>query len=190
MTQEIEIEFKNLLTKNEFDHLLDKLPFPEYSVKQTNYYFETTDFQLKDQGCALRIREKNGKYRLTLKEPQGDGLLETHDFLTEAEARAWIAGHIAPKEHTTKQLEARNISVVNLYYYGSLITERREVEYKDVLLVLDHSTYNGKNDYEFELEAKTKADGLKTFQSLMNEHNITIKKTPNKIERFFLSLSK
>ncbi|WP_212685903.1 CYTH domain-containing protein, partial [Salmonella enterica] len=83
MAQEIEIEFKNLLTEEEYLKLLSNLPFPKYSQTQTNYYFETEDFSLKAHGSALRIREKNGNYTLTLKETHELGLLETHDALTE-----------------------------------------------------------------------------------------------------------
>ncbi|AXI08796.1 CYTH domain-containing protein [Oceanobacillus sp. 143] len=188
MAQEIEIEYKNLLTKDEFQRLLDNLPFPEYSEVQTNYYFETKDFQLKENGSALRIREKNGSYRLTLKEPHTLGLLETHDVLTKQEATDWVNGKIIPKEHIAKQLLEKGIAFESLSYYGSLITERREAQYKGVLIVLDISKYNGKTDYEFELEAQNKDVGLETFLNILSEYNIRKKQTPNKIQRFFESL--
>ncbi|WP_156288892.1 CYTH domain-containing protein [Oceanobacillus salinisoli] len=187
MAQEIEIEFKNLLTKEEFEKLLYKLPFPKHSVKQTNYYFETKNFSLKDKGSALRIREKAGKYQLTLKEPHELGLQETHDELTEEEAKQWMNGNIIPKYNTSKQLKNLGIKLEDLVYYGSLTTERREVTYKDVLIVLDYSTYNKKEDFEFELEAQDKHTGLQTFDALLQEFHIQKKNTPNKIERFFAS---
>jgi uncharacterized protein YjbK len=190
MAQEIEIEFKNLLTAKEFNILLDNLPFPEYSVKQTNFYFETKNLLLKDKGCALRIREKRGIYRLTLKEPHELGLLETHDTLTEEEAKQWLNGKIIAKPETTRQLQSLNIEQEDLVYYGSLTTERREVQYKDVLLVLDYSTYNGIQDYEFELEAKNQKIGLERFHSILDEFKIKKKETPNKIVRFFKTLPK
>lgn len=185
MAQEIEIEFKNLLTEDEFNILLDKLPFPEYSVKQTNFYFETKDLSLKDKGCALRIREKQGNYRLTLKEPHELGLQETHDTLTEEEAKHWLNGKIIPKPETTRQLQNLGVDQEELVYYGSLTTERREVEYQDVLIVLDDSTYNGVQDYEFELEAKDQKVGLTRFHSILDQFEIKKKETPNKIVRFF-----
>ncbi|RDW15980.1 CYTH domain-containing protein [Oceanobacillus chungangensis] len=190
MAQEIEIEFKNLLTKDEFLRLLDNLPFPLYSEVQTNYYFETKDFQLKENGSALRIREKNGKYRLTLKEPHPLGLLETHDELTKQEAADWIHGNISSKKNISNQLFEKGVAFESLTYYGNLTTERRETHYQDVLIVLDKSEYNGITDYEFELEAQNKEIGLETFHNILDEHNITKKKTPNKIERFFKTLPK
>ncbi|RKQ32634.1 CYTH domain-containing protein [Oceanobacillus halophilus] len=190
MAQEIEIEYKNLLTKEEFKILLDKLPFPEYSVKQSNYYFETKEFALKEKGCALRIREKNGKYRLTLKEPHELGLQETHDVLTEEEANQWINGHIIPKPEVMKQIHHLGVNPHDLVYFGKLITERREVSFQNTLLVLDYSTYNEKEDYEFELEAPDEDTGIETFHSILTEFGIKKKTTPNKIKRFFKSLEK
>lgn len=189
MTQEIEIEYKNLLTKQEFDHLLHSLSFPQTGQKQTNYYFETNNFALKARGSALRIREKNGNYQLTLKEPHTSGLLETHDVLTASEAKDWLQGEVTEKEHTAEQLNKMDISPEELIYCGSLTTERREVQYGQVLLVLDYSFYNGQTDYEFELEAPDETVGLETFHTLLTEHHIPERETPNKIQRFFSSLT-
>jgi len=187
VAQEIEIEFKNLLTKKEFEILLDNLPFPEYSVKQTNHYFETENFSLKEKRSALRIREKNGNYQLTLNEPHELGLQETHDNLTEEEANSWLNGKIIAKQETTKQLQQLGVRPEALQYFGSLTTERRETSYQDVLIVLDVSTYHDKKDYEFELEAKDRSTGLETFHAILEKYNIKKKPTPNKIERFFAS---
>ncbi len=82
MTQEIEIEFKNLLTKSEFLKLSEALCMKEHDFKQqVNHYFDTKDFSLKQKKSALRIREKDGAFVLTLKEPAAVGLLETHQEL-------------------------------------------------------------------------------------------------------------
>jgi len=185
MSQEIEIEYKNLLTRDEFDRLLQHLPFPSTAKKQINYYFETEDFVLAKNKCALRIREKNGKYVLTLKEPHEDGLLETHDELSREEAVSWIQGTIIPKPNIARQLKLKNISLNELVYFGELATARRETEYENVLIVLDYSTYNGTEDFEFELEAPTVSVGKKTFHSILQQFNIPERATPNKIERFF-----
>jgi uncharacterized protein YjbK len=185
MAQEIEIEYKNLLTKEEYNCLLESLPFPETGVTQTNHYFETKDFSLKQKGCALRIREKRGTFQLTLKEPHPQGLLETHDSLSKQEANDWIAGNIIAKENTSKQLVNLGISPANLIYYGNLTTERRELHQDHVLIVLDYSRYNGKSDYELEVEAPSREIGVKAFHSLLERYHIKEKHTPNKIKRFF-----
>jgi uncharacterized protein YjbK len=185
MAQEIEIEFKNLLTKEEFEILLNYLPFPSVGIKQINYYFETTDFKLRHHKSALRIREKNGKYQLTLKEPYGDGLLETHDSLTEEEVTAWINGKPVPKAEVKAQLRKMNISINELQYYGNLTTIRREYHHDRLIYVLDHSHYHGHEDYELEIEAKDVETGKEALNTILRECGITRKDTPNKIARFF-----
>ncbi|MEC5423592.1 CYTH domain-containing protein [Virgibacillus sp. C22-A2] len=188
MAQEIEIEYKNLLKETEFHSLLAHLPFPQQGKTQINYYFETENFSLKKSGCALRIREKNNAYQLTLKEPHQHGLLETHDNLTKEEASQWIQGSKIEKEHTGRQLKDFGINVEDLIYFGSLTTVRRELNYKDVLLVLDYSTYNGQADFELELEAPSVETGLSEFDYLLKTYAIPKRKTPNKIKRFFNTL--
>lgn len=183
--QELEIEFKNLLTKEEFYHLLASYPFPPDGETQINYYFETKDKSLQRQLAALRIREKNNQYKLTLKEQLEDAVLETHDQLTREEAHTWLQGKIIPKPNITKQLMKMNIDQEKLEYFGSLTTKRRELKLNNVLLVLDISTYNGHKDYELELEAQSKIVGLNHFHSLLNKHHIPQRKTQTKIERFF-----
>ena len=185
MSQEIEIEFKNLLTEEEFNKILDTFSFPTEPFRQINHYFETDDFGLKAQHAALRIREKDTRNILTLKEPHPDGLLETHDLLTEQEKAAWIANKPIAKQNTLKQLNALHINVDDLKYWGTLITDRREMAYKDCTLVLDYSTYGNTNDYEFELEANNRTTGKKVFEEILRNTSIPQRKTPNKIKRFF-----
>ncbi|SEQ44288.1 Uncharacterized protein YjbK [Virgibacillus subterraneus] len=187
MAQEIEIEYKNLLTKDEFERILYSLPFPNGAQTQTNHYFETADFSLKKNGCALRIREKNNTFTLTLKEPHDTGLLETHDTLTKPEAVQWINGEFVAKEYTSKQLENKGIYLDDLKYFGSLTTKRRELNYQDVLLVLDYSSYGDTSDYELEIEATSEEIGLKMMQDILEKFNIKQRQTPNKIQRFFSS---
>src|SRR5690625_1656793 len=90
MTQQIEIEFKTMLTKSQFNFLLTQLPFPINPIMQTNHYFETNEFSLRSKQAALRIREKATTYTLTLKEPHEEGLLETSERLTKTEMNEWL----------------------------------------------------------------------------------------------------
>lgn len=189
MTQEIEIEYKNLLTKAEFDRLLKQYPFPEKATVQMNYYLETDRFLLKENGCALRIREKNNRYVLTLKEPHKNGLLETHDTLTEEEMRRILHGGTMVKKDVANRLYTLDIPLSSLHYYGELTTERRETTFDHALLVLDHSIYNDTNDYELEVEAPTETIGSRIFEQLLHRQGIPKRDTPNKIERFFTSLA-
>lgn len=188
MKQEIEIEFKNLLTKDEYHQLIQQYPFPKQAVKQINYYFETDTFALKKYKCALRIREKNNTSTLTLKEPHLDGLLETHIMLSKEEANKYVAGHTTLKHEMNKKLLTIGVDPKELKFFGQLTTYRKEYLYKDMILVLDHSFYNDQEDFEFELEVPEYDKGKRFFQDILDDVNIDIRKTPNKIERFFSSL--
>src|SRR5690625_2876685 len=131
MAQEIEIEFKNLLTKSQFDRLLQELPFQQPPRKQTNYYFETKANSLQKQRCALRIRTFNDSFYLTFKEPyKKGGLLETHDELTQEEAERWINHKPFKTQHVYNQLVKRKIPLADLRYVGKLFTKRYTYNYE------------------------------------------------------------
>lgn len=186
MSQEIEIEFKNLLTEEEYNQVHHYLPFESVELfEQTNYYFESKDFKLKNQGAALRIRKKNQQWTLTLKQPHEEGLLETHDNLTEKEANLWIQNKMVAQPNTKKQLRELNIDVNELTYLGSLTTRRKEVEYDGTTVVLDHSLYYDQEDFELEVEAPSKSKGTEVFQNILSDCNIPERETDNKIKRFY-----
>lgn len=190
MTQEVEIEFKNLLTKKEFNDIYTSLPFPSEGITQTNYYFETQDFLLQANQSALRIREKDGEFQLTLKEPLEVGLLETHDSLTKRQAEQWIQGHPILLSNTGQQLKNMGVSINDLTYYGKLTTKRFECQKDGLTFVLDESFYNDYVDFELEIEAPSEEEGQQAFQQLLTTHDIPNRRTPNKIERFFSTLTR
>ncbi|MCP8615591.1 CYTH domain-containing protein [Salirhabdus salicampi] len=186
MEEEIEIEFKNLLTKTEYEILLKHLNMSgESGKKQMNYYFETDEFDLKQAGSALRIREKLGTYTCTLKQPHAKGLLETHAQLTKEELFNWKKGNIQLPHPIEEKLKQLQIPIHKLKYRGQLETERIEKNWNNCTVVFDISRYNGNVDYELEVEANSYQEGKRIFQRLLNEVHIPERKTPNKIERFF-----
>ncbi len=187
MHQEIEIEFKNLLTEQEYNLLLEQLNIrSETANKQVNYYFDTADMLLKEHKSALRIRKKGGEYVLTLKEPHPDGLLETHQKCTETEAiNAMETGDI-PQGQVTEQIRRlTSVSEAQFNYLGELSTKRLEIHEPDGLIVLDKSEYLGKVDYELEFETSARTAGEAAFKRLLNDYGIPQRKTKNKIERFY-----
>ncbi|UOR13117.1 CYTH domain-containing protein [Halobacillus amylolyticus] len=186
MAQEIEIEFKNLLSEKEYYKLYTHLSFETVDrIEQTNYYFETEDLKLRNKGAALRVRQKNDTWTVTLKEPHPDGLLETHDQLSKETADLWINDQISDAPNVDNQLNKLGISTSDLRYIGFLTTHRKEREYKDTLIVLDHSFYYDESDYELELEASSKQQGEKVFDELLSTYHIPKRQTENKIKRFY-----
>ncbi|WP_433748972.1 CYTH domain-containing protein [Falsibacillus pallidus] len=188
MSKEIEIEFKNLLNKNEFESLKKSLGIEDRSfTSQVNHYFDSEDFKLKEMGSALRIRMKNDKAVLTFKEPAEVGLLETHQPIEANELEIYLKGHPFPPGDVVDRLAELSIDMDSLNYFGTLQTNRAEADYNGGLLVLDHSSYLNCEDYEVEYEVKDFHSGKNLFNQLLEEHQIPIRETDNKIKRFYLA---
>lgn len=88
MTQQIEIEFKNMLTKSQYEQLIETFSIKhEQIIRQANHYFDTKESHLKQLHSALRIRVTEDSIELTLKEKASKHQhLETTDYLTREEA--------------------------------------------------------------------------------------------------------
>jgi uncharacterized protein YjbK len=186
MSQSIEIEFKNLLSIEEFNRMISYFQLSDdHFFRQINHYFDTEDFALKNLGCALRIREKKEHFEMTLKQPHPDGLLETTQTLTAKEANALLNGGLFMEGVVKAQIESLGIDVTNLVYFGSLTTDRAELSYQNGLLVLDFSSYLNTKDYEVEYEVSNREQGEPIFISLLTELNIPLRKTSNKTQRFY-----
>ncbi|MBM7692998.1 uncharacterized protein YjbK [Peribacillus deserti] len=186
MNQELEIEFKNLLTQKEFKHTVQHFGISEKDfIVQENHYFDTPSFQLKEKGCALRIRHKKGNFTLTLKQPADHGLLESHEPLAEEKAGNIIKGGVIPNGAVYRIIQSLHINPVELEYFGTLRTARAEVPYKAGILVFDHSTYLGNEDYELEYEVQDFKKGESNFYQLLKTLNIPARAAENKVKRFY-----
>ncbi|CAM4058466.1 CYTH domain-containing protein [Lederbergia lenta] len=186
MTKNIEIEFKNIVSETDF-HLITQT----FQIKndqfftQTNHYFDTSDFSLKQAGAALRVRELPLSFEFTLKMPAKIGLLEVNQNLSNEEASLLRTSSQIPNGEVMIELIKMNINMEDIQYFGSLTTNRAEIKYKDGLLVFDHSFYLNKEDFEIEYEVADWSKGKINFEQLMSELNIPILSADNKIERFY-----
>jgi uncharacterized protein YjbK len=182
LSKELEIEFKNMLTKEEYVKLLaDTKKTP---ISQTNHYFDTADFQLRRHKAALRIRQIEDHYVCTLKTPAPVGNYETTDNLTSLQAGHILEGQQFDAPEVRAELERLNVSPAALKLIGSLTTYRAEIEYAGGLLVLDHSQYCGIEDYELEYEVTDEVIGKEAFFTLLKERAIPIRPADKKIARF------
>lgn len=185
MSKEPEIEFKNLLTAEEYNQLLS-----EYDVNsdelfvQTNYYFDTIDKQLERKHSALRIRIFAESAELTLKTPYKSYLMETTDYLIIEEAYSLLKKEtIKTDGSVAAALKEMSISPKAVKLIGSLKTTRFEHKTKQGLIVLDKSEYFGKVDYELEYEAEDVDEGKVFFNQFMERHSIPKRLTKNKVAR-------
>ncbi|MBC1657722.1 CYTH domain-containing protein, partial [Listeria welshimeri] len=135
MAKELEIEFRNLLTKEEYDRLVENFRVKEDDFfEQTNYYLDTANFGLKERNSALRIRKVETQYQLTLKTPEARGLMETTQILGDDQATAIISGANIPVGQVRDMLKEIGINHEDLQVFGSLKTIRAEKDYKKGLL--------------------------------------------------------
>lgn len=182
----MEYEAKNLLTKQEYTRLFDHLNHTNNKPKtQINYYFETENFSLKNKGSALRIREKEGQFVVTLKQPKLDGILETHQTINLLTKNLWLNNQVTSVPEINPALEKLGIDYEQLKYWGQLKTVRLEIKVDDVLIVLDKSFYHDQIDYELEIEAESNQRASDELNHLLTKYQIKQRKTANKIERFF-----
>lgn len=188
MAQEIEIECKHLLTKEQFIQIKDTLPFSNEPIVQTNHYFETKQKSFIKHKCALRIREINGLYTATLKEPHPEGILETHDSLSEQDVHTWMNKHVTSTENVGRRISMLNIPFNDIQYIGSLTTKRYTYTKDKLLYVLDESSYGDTIDYELEIEATSFREGEKAHQQMIEKFQLTTQEPITKIERFLQSI--
>lgn len=185
MSQELEIEFKNLLIEKEYLRLLDFFEAKETDFfTQENYYYDTNEGLMRQLRSGLRIRMLPLKAEQTLKTPLGQHLLETTDTLTHAEAKQLIDKKTIKKGGAVeKKLIEMHVPIKALSCFGSLKTVRFEKEFPDGLLVLDKSSYEGQIDYELEFEAQSHEKGKSFFEQFLTTQGIPLRKGKNKIER-------
>lgn len=185
MSQEVEIEYKNMLTEKEYNTLLSFYGGSHpLTWIQTNHYADTPDFKLKNAGSALRIRELPDRSECTLKTPFNHHLLETTMLLNKEEAEQMLHSHsLILSEELNKKLSTIGISVQELRFFTSLTTERFEIKKGSCLIVLDKNTFGSKTDYELEIEADSEEEGWTFFQELLAAHHVPRREAQNKVKR-------
>ncbi|MBC1494282.1 CYTH domain-containing protein [Listeria welshimeri] len=186
MVKELEIEFRNLLTKEEYDRLVENFRVKEDDFfEQTNYYLDTANFGLKERNSALRIRKVETQYQLTLKTPEARGLMETTQILGDDQATAIISGANIPVGQVRDMLKEIGINHEDLQVFGSLKTIRAEKDYKKGLLVFDKNFYSSISDFDLEYEVSDYDKGKEIFDKLLKEYQITNHPAENKVARFY-----
>lgn len=185
MSEEIEIEFKNLLTEKEYQTLLYSFNATENELfTQINSYFDTPDWDLKKLHAGLRIRLLPDSAELTLKTPFENHLLETTDSLSLMEAEKLISdGKIKSDGTVGAKLESLNIDPEQLRLLGTLKTTRFERETSQGLFVLDKSYYGNAVDYELEFEVPDYSIGKIHFDNFLETQQIPLRPAKNKIAR-------
>lgn len=182
--REIEIEFKNLLTKDQYASLFEKYDLKNSEkIINKNFYYDDADESFKKIGAALRIRYTNKKTEMTLKVKGETQNIEINVPLDERYPKEPTVLPILPNEIIT-ELEQMNVKIKTPMLIQKIETLRHEVTLEEGLLVLDETTFiNDIVDYELEFETKDYETGLVAFEKLLEENNINKNPAKPKIAR-------
>lgn len=191
--QELEIEYKNLLSKYDYNKILNNEFFQfnkkSYSkILQENYYFDTKDQLLKDQKAALRIRKLANRSELTFKVPSGNFLMETNIPLLDSDLEKILKEKSLSLHSLTDEsldLKLNDINDCTIFYLiNSFKTLRYEKKVNNNLLVLDQTRFqNQVIDYELEVEGKVPDDAKNYFNSILEKYSIPYRENKPKIAR-------
>ena len=168
-----EYELKLLLNEDEFFKLLSLASFKEFSVFQTNYFFDTENKLLSSIHYALRIREEEKKFFLTLKGPKQKSKifsvrLEKEEKLDALKAQKMIKdGFLLSeyKEILSLKFLAESLNITDAFFSVFLVfnNERTTAFFLDsIKTVLDKTMYEDHLvSYELEMEGESEEDLLK-----------------------------
>lgn len=183
----LEIEYKTLLTKSEFLRLQEEFS-SQSLIKQTNYYIDTPDFQLKKNRFSLRIRILEHRAELTLKQPLEIGNIEHNQELSLSDAKELIQHFSLPDGKINEILTQSTCPLSELSCWGSLHTRRLEKKDGIGLFALDENHYNNRIDYELEVEVKDPDEGKIAFDFFLKKHSIKFKYASSKVARTAASI--
>lgn len=191
---QVEREFKNLLTKSQYHSLLEDFkPLLTKEITQTNSYYDW-DGILQSHKMALRIRIVEGKAigEITLKIPQSSlEVLEfTHELPVEILHQYNEQKQFSLPLSIKEALESNGVFIEKVEQTALLTTHRFEGPLSNnEWLVLDESHYNGKMDYEMEMEVQNLSLGEEVFLKILQKYQIQREQAESKIKRALSSIS-
>ncbi len=171
----IEIEAKVLLSKRDYLKLLENMTFNDQVKIQKNYYLDSQDRVLKKYGMAIRLRQREGKNKLTLKAPLAEGLLTKNQDLSDDEANALINNNLFPRGDISDFLDILNIDVNKLLILAQLTTERKEGTYEGLDINISKNTYSDTVDYELECDSDSVTNSQNALKDLCQQYRIEYK---------------
>lgn len=179
----IECEKKIMLSEQEYVFIRNFFQLFDSEFVQKNYYYDTLNLDMNKSGITCRIREKNHKYSVEIKQHNVD----------------WDDVSIENCESVHKKYNDSFFRNIGLFCYGELHTERKILNFNNIHLMLDKNLYLGTVDYELEIEYQVEfeKDAFRTIEMIeealicgrilncKGEFVIRVGSNKNKSERFF-----
>lgn len=180
-----EIEFKNLLTLEEYNKIYDHYNLSKArEITNENYYYDTKDNTLKKNNVALRIRKNELLEEMTLKIKKDKGNIEINEKFEITTPKKLLTLSDMPKN--IKTYIEKNALGKDFYLTQKIITKRKELQISEGLIVLDKTYFlNDVVDYELEFEVCDYEKGKNYFYSLLDKLGIQKKEAQPKIARAF-----
>lgn len=175
----IEKELKILVSKNQFQKILNSYDFKK-PIFQTNTYYDTENRYIKSQNGAMRIRTIGNTNIFTLKirkdeltHYEYEKEIDTNHLnqIQDPEILSWIKQFNIP-------LDVKNIV--------SFSTERYTYDFPNGQLCADITSYESHKDYELEYEYTEDHDGIAVFNQILKPIDLEYQKNcSSKIARAF-----
>lgn len=174
MKQNLEIEYKTLLSPTSYDTLLSAWDFSD-GVKQLNVYLDTQSHDLYNlkMMCRLRLTDI---IEFTLKVPQEDGVLE-HELILDS-------FDITENSAITTLMSEFGVNVEDLIEVARSTTLRKTYDDDFGTWCLDYTEFDHGEDYEIEYELFSyHPDAFDHYVNKLNEFGIEYKKSRPKYIR-------
>lgn len=179
MNTNLEIEYKTMLTLDQFKHIsLDYNEVP--IIKQVNHYYQYADINMP---IAARIRQIDQIFELTFKIKQIKGRLEVNFEVFGNDPRVF------------DREDVRSFLIENGYnqaftYLGELTSYRRLVKEDNGDLCIDENHYLDRIDYELEYEVTSNEDlAYARYLDFVEKYHLSNEKAKTKYHRFLLCLN-
>lgn len=178
MCRKIELEYKFLLSKNDFErvHNLVRMAFEFMTQKvQINYYYDTRENDFNRRNETVRIRQQGEKLVLQRKRHHNKAeLLNISDeekvLINELPRKLYFAD-------TDK----------SLLFKGEMVTQRTNYHFKDSgIISFDFNMFLGTCDYEIEIEIEDSE--INEAQKIVDEFGLNLYCSESKSRRFFRRL--
>lgn len=169
MQNHLEIEYKTLISYEDYHKLLKSFPFAKES-KQVNSYYDYHDVLFQNKKM-LRLRELEDELLITLKIPQANGVQEI-----EMAAQS--------QDDLLAFIKVQGFDFPALDQVGQSITYRNEYRDSYGIWCLDRTQFHWGCDYELEYELYAEhPDAYKHYRRILKNLAIPYKKAPAKYLR-------
>lgn len=179
MNTNLEIEYKTLLNKEEYNQILNFFEDAQM-IEQTNYYYQSKNSLNKK--IAARIRQIGSRFELTFKIKQEKGKLEVNFDVPNNSVEHF-------KRNDVQQFLNEHQFNSEWKYIGELHTTRYTIQDKYGELCIDHNRYLDQEDYELEYEVNNEFEefAYKRYLEILNQFSIKNIKAKAKFHRFIIT---